>query len=398
MKFNKILLIINIFFLQAYLIRFSIGPYPTNLQEILIAANALVFLFAVPFREIITSIKKHWVILTLVGLAILSIILVPIENQLDFIRHSKFLVFGGVLVFIFLETFKNEDQRDAGIRIAGVGALVFGLFSLIYNLLGYNAAHDFRLLGPLDAAVYLAFYLAPFFIFFAIKFFENPKKKSNLIYAILLLALIIATRSMGAIGGTMLVMLIYFFKRSNLNFLKSAAAKIIIAILSLIVLLGIFYTKILPTYQTEWSSLDERGEIWLTSAEFLKNPSTSIFGLGFGQFQDHYFKNVAEVLGHEPLDYYVLQPHNIFLLFQFNFGLPGLLFIIFIILLTIKALIKFKGKPDLRIIAYFMLLYFFIHGLIDTPFFKNDMLILFILILETASGVSLQTGNQIHKH
>lgn len=281
----------------------------------------------------------------------------------------------------------------------GIGAIFFGIFSVIYNLLGYNAAYDLRLLGPLDAAVYLAYYLTPFFLFFAIQFFENTKRKSNLVYALILATLILATQSMGAIGGSMLVMLFYFYKRSSLQFFKNFFSKIFIAILSIIVLSGIFYFKILPTITTEYSSLDERGEIWLASAEMLKNPKTILFGLGFGQFENQYIKNVDKVLGRKPLDYYVIQPHNIFLLFIFHYGILGLMFISFCIYTTIKTLFAFKKKPNLRIIVNLILLYFFIHGMIDTPFFKNDILILFLLFLEISylKPVSLKP-NPLERH
>ena len=144
----------------------------------------------------------------------------------------------------------------------------------------------------------------------------------------------------------------------------------------------IFYTKILPTIQTDYSSLDERGEIWKISAELLEDPDTELFGLGYGQFQYHYETNVAEILQRQPLDYYVLQPHNIFLLFTFNFGVVGLIFILFCLGKMINRLIHSKKYTNLTITSLFILGYFFIHGLIDSPFFKNDMLILLLLFME----------------
>ena len=391
MKLNKILLVINIFFLQSYLIRFHIGNYPTNLQEILIALQIFAFIYAVPFKEIFATIRKHWVILSLVLLTGISILTIPAENSLDMVRHGKFLLFAIILGFIFIETLKTKEEKEAGIRIMGAGALAFGIFSLIYNLIGLNITHDNRLLGPMDAAVYLAFYLTPFFIYFTIKFFEKPKVKINLAYAIALGLLILATRSMGAIGGGMLVIFIYFLKRSELPLLNKKASKAAIALLAIATVVIIFYNKILPTLETNYSSLDERGEIWQTSSELLKNDKTVALGLGFGQFQEHYQKTADTALGRPPLDYIVLQPHNIFLLFIFQYGITGLLFILACIYMTLRNTLTFKGKPEIQTIVNFMLLYFFIHGLIDTPFFKNDLMILLVLFMEIAL---LQPGNK----
>lgn len=404
MKLNKILLYLNLFFLQAYLIRFQIGSYPTNLQEILITAQILIFLYAViqakSFIQTIKNLKKHWIILSLILLTGLSVALVPTENKLDFFRHLKFLFFATVTTFIFMETFKNAEEKRYALKIAGYGAIAFGIFSVIYNLSGHNVAPDSRLLGPLDAAVYLAYYLTPFFIFFVIETLENPKINmrqsrevsprankmseaktiSNLLSALILGILILATQSMGAIGGSLLIILLYLFKNSELKILKNKITKISLAAILLIVSIATFYGKILPAIETKYSSLNERGEIWQTSKKLLKKPENAILGVGFGQFQQQYFDNVETAIGRKPLDFYVLQPHNIFLLFIFNFGILGLIFILFCIYKNMRNLIT--QKKDFLLTVNFILLYFFLHGLIDTPFFKNDLLILFILFLE----------------
>lgn len=389
MKLTKTLVLVNLFFLQSYLIRFSIGGYPTNLQEILIGITTIIFIIEIikngKFLQTVKNIWRHKIILAFIGLTIMSTSLIfsgtitvspSLTENLDLIRHSKFLFFATTLGFIFLETFQTKKKRSAAIMIAGLGAILFGIFSIIYNLSGHNISHDLRLLGPLDAAVYLAFYLTPFFLYFSIKFIDSPRKKSYLFYAIILAFLILATRSMGAIGGSFLVLLIYLAKTGK--FLKTGTSKISLLIISIIIFGGIFYTKILPTFQTNYSSLNERGEIWTTAAYLLKEPKNALFGVGFGQFQNQYFNNVTTVLGKQPLDFYVLQPHNIFLLFIFHYGILGLIFLGFLIFQTIKKIAK-SENPNF---ALFIILYFFIHGLIDTPFFKNDLLILLIIFLE----------------
>lgn len=397
---GKSLLFINLFFLQSYLLRFTIGAYPTNLQEILITAQALLFLYTIiktrTFLSTIKNLKNHRIILSFAILTGISILLVPIENTLDLARHLKFLFFALVLTFIFLETFKNAEERKKGILVAGLGAIIFGLFSVAYNFLGYNVAPDSRLLGPLDAAVYLGFYLTPFFIFFVIELFENPYNKINLLYALILGILILMTQSMGSIGGSLIIILLYLFKRSELKIFKKKLTKIVISLVCIMFAVVIFYSKILPTLKTEYSSLDERGEIWTTSIKLLEEPKTLLFGAGFGQFQKKYFENVDEALDKKPLDYYVLQPHNIFLLFIFQYGILGLIFILFCIYQNIKNL--FTTKNVLSISANFILLYFFIHGLIDTPFFKNDLLILFILFLELSLTQSFKSSHQTHQN
>lgn len=389
MKFTKILLYAVLFFLQAYLIRFKILGYPTNLQEILIAITGATFLVEIIraklFVQTLKNIGKHWVIVSFVFLTGIALARLPIGSTLDLIRHFKFLTFALVTAFIFLETFRTNNERKNAIKIAGFGAIAFGIFSVIYNLLGYNVAPDLRLLGPLDAAVYLAYYLTPFFIFFTIEFIKKPLIKFsniNFICAIILAILIIATQSMGSIVAGFLVIAIYLFKNHSIEILNKKITKIILTIFAVAILGSVFYTKILPTIQTPWSSLHERGEIWQTSVALLKDPENVLFGLGLGQFQYYYENSVDAVIGQKPLDYIVLQPHNIFLLFIFQYGILGLAFIIFCMYFAIKFLIQTKKIPEISKTTLYILLYFFIHGLIDTPFFKNDLLILLILFME----------------
>lgn len=432
---NKYFLLANLFFLQAYLIRFKIGPYPSNLQEILIGLQVIIFIATIiatkkafgkrtsekrafaktpsiteikketlnesreygstdseltKFTKIKNIILRNQIIISFVVLTLISIAAVPIINTTDFIRHGKFLFFAGVLVFIFMGTFKTGKEKLKALDIMGAGAITFGIFSVVYNLLGHNITHDNRLLGPLDSAVYMAFYITPFFIYFIIRYLEDSKQKLFLFSAIILGILIVGTRSMGAIGGSVAILVFYSLKRQQLQILSTKKAKAILAGLCIIATGAIFYTKILPTIQTSYSSLDERGEIWQTSAQMLKAPKTAVFGAGFGQFQEKYENTVEESIGRPALSYIVLQPHNILLLFWMQYGILGLVFIIYCIIVLAKKITKFKSDSQKHLqtetIVALMLAYLILHGMIDTPFFKNDLMIMLILFM----SISLQ--------
>jgi O-antigen ligase len=314
--------------------------------------------------------------------------MVPIGNGLDFARHAKFFTFAIILGLIFLETFRNQNERKNAVKIMGIGAVVFGLFSVVYNLAGLNVTYDYRLEGPLDSAVYLSYYLTPFFIYFVIDYFENRKGWLSLIYAVILALLMIGTRSMGSIAGSFIVLVVYLVRRSDLKIFKNKMLRIILVFLFLIISGLVFYVKILPSLQTHNTSLGERNEIWDTSVELLKDPLTLLFGAGFGQFEYRYIQNVDRVIGQKPLDYNIIHPHNLFLLFIFQFGILGLVLIIYCIYRTIQKLVKEGNSSNINIVACYILLYFFLHGMIDTPFFKNDLLILLLIFLEMGPGLS----------
>lgn len=376
-KINQILIFINLFFLQSYLIRFSIFSYPSNLQEILIGFNFLTFIFA--FRKSLTSFnfRKIPVTSAIIILSIISLIFNQTLNSIDLLRHLKFIFFSSILVFIFFHSFASHTQKQQAIRIAGYGALSFGIFAIIYNLFGINVTNDGRIRGPLDSAVYLAFYLAPFVIYFANKFIHTRKTSNLLIFCILTFTLI-TTQSMGAIAASFALIALLIIKKYWSKIPHKSKLIIPLAIIGSIILYFIIQTKIIPTINTKWSSLDERGQIWQTSYHLLTEPKTIIFGTGLSQFQAAYSNSVVAVLGHPPLDFQVLQPHNIFLLFIFHYGILGLILIIYLILKNAHYLLKSNDK----IIWATIFFYFTIHGLIDTPIYKNDLLFLFLLFTE----------------
>lgn len=390
-KISQILLLITGFFLQSYLIKFKIGRFPTNLLEILIFIQFLLLLYQAIFEKhffkYTKKILSSKIIPILLGLILFSLInfLIREIDLIIFIRNLRFIFSALVFTAAALIYFKTDKQQEKLLAIMGLGALSFGIFSLIYNLLGHNLTWDGRLLGPLDSAVYLAYYLTPFFLFFTISYLKTRSKK-KLFLAILSALLIIATRSMGAIASSFIIIFIYLIWQQRETILKNKKILLSLAVGCLLIAASIFYLKILPTLNTKYSSLDERGQIWQTSTYLLKQPQTALFGLGLGQFEQNYIKNVRIILnGGEPLDYYVIQPHNIFLLFWFNFGLPGLIFILWIFITTFKKILSAKAsKNSLAITSSFLLLYFLIHGLIDTPIFKNDLLLIFIFLLQNS--------------
>ncbi len=394
-KLHLYLLYLTLFFLQAYLIRFNIGPYPSNLQEVFIILLSFTFLFSKPKK--ILNLKKNWIILSILALSIISSLVVQIFNTLELIRYWKFIIFGSALAFIFFETLTSNKDREKGLLIMTFGAITFGLFSVIYNITGHNVTFDYRLIGPMNSAVSLAYYIAPVLIFSFIKYintFNKNKITNKYFYTTLtLIVLLIATKSMGSIGGVFLVFLIFLFKKFGKSLVNSKFKKTVLILSLIIVSTIIFYSKILPTLNTTYSSLDERGEIWTTSQYLLKDKQNFLLGIGLGQYQYHYEKTVVKAINNNPLNFQVPSPHNTLLLFWFNYGLIGFVFIIYILYLTVIKLIR-KKEFDIQTISLLILLYFFIHGIIDSPFFKNDMFFLLILFLE----LSFYSTNKISKN
>lgn len=126
---------------------------------------------------------------------------------------------------------------------------------------------------------------------------------------------------------------------------------------------------------TDRSSSLVRGQIWNASWHLiLKHPIT---GIGPNTFEPQYRKEVA-TLYWSPLEWLVSQPHNLYLALWLETGLLGLLaFVWFAVWWLTRTWRLGSVLARATVIA---VLTIFLHGLFDTPYFKNDLAMQFILL------------------
>jgi O-antigen ligase len=130
-----------------------------------------------------------------------------------------------------------------------------------------------------------------------------------------------------------------------------------------------------PKLNLASSSLDIRFNQWQETINLLSD--NFLLGVGLNAYQSalkYYHQN-------DWLEIY-LYPHNIFLNFWTEMGIFGL--IVFLALLVyIFYLLKriFKFKSYLARPLAMMWATWFVHGLVDVPYFKNDLSILFFVML-----------------
>jgi len=79
----------------------------------------------------------------------------------------------------------------------------------------------------------------------------------------------------------------------------------------------------------------------------------------------------------------VPQPHNIFLAFWLQAGLLGLVGFFWLLISFFK---KIEPKQILSSILIGTMIYILIHGMVDTTYWKNDLSIIFWLIISIASN------------
>ncbi|MCK4525454.1 MAG: O-antigen ligase family protein, partial [Candidatus Andersenbacteria bacterium] len=124
------------------------------------------------------------------------------------------------------------------------------------------------------------------------------------------------------------------------------------------------------------SSFHSRLMIWNSAGEIIKdNP---LFGIGPGTFQETYL-SYAEKFDEPYLEWAVPQPHNVFLAFYLQTGLIG--FVGFVLILIWFFNCRNRAMPCFYNIINALMIYILIHGLVDTTYWKNDLALMFWLII-----------------
>jgi O-antigen ligase len=124
----------------------------------------------------------------------------------------------------------------------------------------------------------------------------------------------------------------------------------------------------LVTFQ-DWSG---RVRVWMWDETLQMLRDRPLTGAGMGGYPTV----VAPYHGHSFIEIFQY-PHNILLNFWSETGLLGLIAFGWIIITWIK-----KGRMTMRpYTAYAVLIAILVHGLVDVPYFKNDLAIVFWLLV-----------------
>ena len=130
-----------------------------------------------------------------------------------------------------------------------------------------------------------------------------------------------------------------------------------------------------PQFDLQASSLEIRASQWQEASQFLSD--NFFFGAGLSGYQE------AIAFYHQVdwIEVY-LYPHNIVLNFWIELGLLGLVAWIAIMIYVLKTLLSLHRQSNAWAWPLSMFwLTWLAHGLVDVPYFKNDLSVLFFIML-----------------
>jgi len=369
--------------IPTYLLRFDISGLPSTILEIIIWA---IFFGWIIFHRDFKLLKSRltkigWPLALFFIASIIAIFVSPEKISALGVWRAYFLE--SILIFLLLLAI-IKDKNDFKKLIFGLSipALYISIYAIAQKFFGapipYPWQSELRVTSIFEYPNAVGLFLAPIIILFIYQIINNKKILITgywLSITILSLLTIILAKSDGAIfsvmgAGVLFILLNLFFNKKY----KSGVVVLLLVLIAgglLFSLLEMAQEKIMLQ---DWSGF-VRLTIWGETWNMLRN--NWFFGAGLAGYQ------TAIIPFHESRDWMeiFLYPHNIILNFWSEMGLIGLASFIWLLEKFGKVCYAVLKRDKLftitTICAMSALL---IHGLVDVPYFKNDLSVLFWMI------------------
>ncbi|MCF7860367.1 O-antigen ligase family protein [Patescibacteria group bacterium] len=426
--------------LPTYLIRFSLGPIPTTFLELTLLITFVVWFFKdKPWQK---YQRKNWkntkqpypYSLEITGILIAAwagLAIAGFDNGALGIFKAYFLE--PIMLFLVIINHGQGSEKKFIWPLA-ISAITISLVAIFQQITGLFIFNDFwalisqrRVTSVFAYPNAVGLYLAPI-IFLSFGLLSSYARKTKLLTALKKLFLILVI----ALALTAIV-----FARSEGALIAVLGSSFIIAILankhSRRIVLGLIIIAIIGTIlyspagkylEKKATLMDLSGQIrrqqWTETMDMLSQGKI-LSGAGLNKYQTAIFpyhqegifvkNDDPEFQRHvvwnaeyrasvwQPVEIY-LYPHNIFLNFWTEITLLGALLFMWLIgryyydaIVLLKSLGREKRNLVLGLIGAMSAI--FIHGLVDVPYFKNDLAIIFWLIIALLGLIKIKNKKTV---
>lgn len=265
-----------------------------------------------------------------------------------------------------------------------MGGVALALMAIQQELSGEFLTADGRASGPFESANYLSLYLGPMVVYGVLQSLQSGvwdfQRSSRVFLTIIAAVGLYFTESYAAwiaVLGALSLWVLFSFKKLPKRW-RPATMLLLLSVLVSLIFLQVGSDKFVQFLDLAGrSSSSVRLQVYEISLTLVAQHP--FFGLGLGGFEWFYQDQAVKILGEAPFEWVMLHPHNVFLSMWLNLGLLGLVAFVW---LCVKALAwLFEADKKGRRVAAFMLVSILIHGLFDTPYFKNDLAFEFWLLM-----------------
>lgn len=382
------------FALPFYLIRLKLGPLPTTALEIYLAAVFFTFLYEYRLDGIRQSWRAlgafRWPIVAWLTTTLLAAFIAP--NVIGGLGLWRAYILEPVLIFPVLRSLDTRHSiRDTLTRNLFLTVIALTIWALVQFITGHGIPHPWdvairagrRATGPFPYPNALALFVAPigaYALFFVGAGSTRPPRSGDgrgdlaptakrtlpiLTVIASFLAILLAKSEGGFIAlgiSTWIYLVLQPRVRRWIIAATATAALIVVAIPAL--------NKPLIrelTFQG-WSG-KVRMYMWRDTVTMLKDRWFQ--GAGFGGYPT-VFKPYQRTHGIEVFQY----PHNIVLNLWSETGLLGLIAFGWIVVVWFRV-----GVDAMRSYVWLPILTILLQGLVDVPYFKNDLAIIFWMLV-----------------
>lgn len=369
----------------SYIIRFHYGNGSVNLLQILVAAFWLIFAVHLYTRSLFRDFwaffknqNKLFLFAALLFLisGIVSAAISPNKTRAVGLLFSYFIQ---PIITYFLASYllKHEQQKIKFIKFVYFAVELFAIWGVIqyFTLWGLpkewwgNAGEPKRIVSFFEYPNALALWISPLLSMILPYSIEANKKK---LFGIGVgLAALILTLSRGGLFAFMFSAVVYAFVSARPHVKKIVVGMLAVMLIMFTAIPILRYRIILP-FKGEKSAVS-RLSLWHTANKMLKE--SPVLGKGLYGYKSNFDKYNSD-----PNLASINYPHNIFLNFWVETGLLGLASFIFICAYKLYVSFKNRQSPMYFGIALFILAVV-AHGLVDAPYFKNDLALVFWMAL-----------------
>jgi len=384
-----------------YVLRWGLFGLPSTLLEGLIIVALAVFLFKNRDWRDWHWPKYGWLVGLWLAWSFLCVWVNPNWYAALGLWRAYFLE---PLIFVFLALNMIKNRRDWHLMwgAIGISALLVAIFAIIQRFTGWGVPYEYWALGEGHRVTsifaqpnFLGLFLGPLVAWFGGRavMLGWGRGWKEIMGALAGFLAIMAAKSDGAligiVGGFLAAGL--WFKKTRYWAIAGVAA--VVLILAIPNPVG---TQILHKFtRQEWSTA-VRIELWQETGDMLQQ--NWLLGAGIGGYQTK-----MEAFHRHAWSDTFPYPHNIFLSVWSEVGLPGLILFLGLLLVLVRSwwlagreraasklhsqqksvagtaarMAQVGGFADWRFPLLWAVLTLLIHGLVDTPYFKNDLAMLF---------------------
>jgi O-antigen ligase len=389
--------------LPAYLVRFSIGPVPMTILEGLMLIVIGVYIVK-SFRRPGPLLLPHswgrvYAGTGLVAISLLAVLIAPDHVAALGIWKAYFLepiLFGAVMMAVF-----GKNDYGKALRALGISGAVIGLLAIAQVITKIGLPEAWLLEGratsifPYPNAVGLL--LAPIATAMTIRLFQRWQASRtrtlrdtalnfgfDAFCIVLMLGGVVAAKTEAALVAIPATLFLIAMMAPTIS--RGMKQKIAVgsAVIAMMVL------ALVPSVVSKLTLHDTSGLVrrsqWSETLKMLAD--RSIFGAGLNGYQ------AALAPYHTATEYEIFQyPHNIFLNVWSELGVIGLMGLIGLMAWTTYSAWTHRKEP-LMLVSFGALVTMSVHGLVDVPFFKNDLAVMTVFFLVMAVGCE-GIGNRV---